>query len=104
MSDSRQFLIELSRRLADEGKLLEAGWMSYRAMVLDPKAPPLQLEECRIAFFAGAQHLFGSVMTVLDPGEEPTDADMKRMSLINVELEKFIADFKAKHGVLPTMH
>ena len=104
MSDSRKFLIDLSRRLADEGKLLEAGWISYRAIVINPKAPPEQLEECRIAFFAGAQHLFGSVMTTLDPGSEPTDADMKRMSLINTELDKFITEFKAKHGLLPTMH
>jgi hypothetical protein len=104
MSDRQKFLNDLSRRLADEGKLLEAGWISYRATVIDPKAPPIKLEECRIAFFAGAQHLFSSIMTVADPGEEPTPADMRRMQLISDELDKFIVDFKKKHGLLPTTH
>lgn len=104
MSDSRKFLVDLSRQMADQGKLIEAGWLSYRAVVIDPKAPPQQLEECRIAFFAGAQHLFGSIMTIGDPGAEATPNDMKRMSLINDELNKFITDFKAKHGLMPTMH
>jgi hypothetical protein len=43
-------------------------------------------------------------MTVADPGEEPTPADMRRMQLISDELDKFIVDFKKKHGLLPTTH
>ena len=104
MADSRKLLVDLSKRLADEGKLIEAGWISYRAVVLHPQAPAVQIEECRIAFFAGAQHLFGSIMTTLEPGSEPTENDLKRMDLINAELDRFIAEFKKKHGLLPTTH
>ena len=104
MADSRKLLVDLSKRLADEGKLIEAGWISYRAVVLHPQAPAVQIEECRIAFFAGAQHLFGSIMTTLEPGSEPTENDLKRMDLMNAELDRFIAEFKKKHGLLPTTH
>ena len=61
---------------------------------------PEQLHEMRLAFFAGAQHLFASIMSVLDPGSEPTDADMERMSNIDTELRAFIQDFELRH--LPT--
>jgi hypothetical protein len=50
----------------------------------------------RWVFFAGAQHLFGSIMGIMDPGEEPTDADLRRMDQIDVELKTFIAEFKKK--------
>jgi hypothetical protein len=35
-------------------------------------------------------------MTILDPGEEPTDADLKKMGLINEELQKFAREFELK--------
>jgi hypothetical protein len=43
----------------------------------------------RLAFMAGAQHLFASIMAFLDPGTEETDADLRRMGLIADELEAF---------------
>lgn len=84
-----QFLEQLTKRLADEGKLIEAGWISLRLHAMPLNAPAIQLEEMRNAFMAGAQHLFASIMTALDPGTEPTDADMERMGLIARELEVF---------------
>lgn len=85
----RQFLEQLTKRLADDGKLIEAGWVSLRLHAVPLNAPAVQLDEMRNAFMAGAQHLFASIMNVLDPGTEPTDADMNRMSLIAAELETF---------------
>lgn len=85
----RHHLELLSRQLADQGKLIEAGWISLRIVAIPPNAPPVQLDNMRMAFMAGAQHLFSSILTVLDPGSEPTDADMERMNLINKELSDF---------------
>lgn len=85
----RHFLEQLTKRLADEGKLIEAGWVSLRLHAVPLNAPAVQIAEMRNAFMAGAQHLFASIMTVLDPGTEPTDADMERMGLIAEELEAF---------------
>lgn len=95
----RAYLQRFQRELADQGKLIEAGWVGLRLAAIDPDAPPDQLTEMRMAFFAGAHHLFGALMDVLDPDAEPTDADMKRMALIDNELDGFIEDFKRQHGM-----
>jgi hypothetical protein len=95
----RAFLERLSRELADQGKLIEAGWVALRAVAIPLNAPPIQLEEMRMAFFAGAQHLFSSIMAILEPGAEPTDNDLARLDLIDKELRDFIAEFGAHYNI-----
>jgi len=90
----------LTRKLADQGRLIEAGWVALRAMAVPKDAPQVQLDEMRQAFFAGAQHLFGSIMTIMEEGAEPTEKDLERVEQINEELSGFIEEFEAKH--LPT--
>jgi hypothetical protein len=87
----RNYLERLSRELADAGKLIEAGWIGYRLGVLPDNAPPVQLEECKMAFFAGSQHLFHSLITIMDPthDSEPTPGDLRKMDLIDKELREF---------------
>lgn len=84
----------LTKAATDSGKIIEAGWLGLRLAAIDPAAPEDQLREMRTAFFAGAQHLFSSIMTILDPGEEATEADLARMTLIHQELDEFIEKFK----------
>lgn len=88
MSDP-EYLKRLSVELTDKGKLIEAGWIGLRLALNLEDAPKEQLEEMKKAFFAGAQHLFSSIMTILDEDKEPTEADMRRMSQISDELETF---------------
>jgi hypothetical protein len=90
---------KLSIELADQGLLIEAGFLSLRALATAPDAPDDQVEEMRMSFFAGAQHLFGSIMHIMDEDREPTEADMRRMAQIQTELDTFIEDFSAKHGL-----
>ena len=92
-------LRNLEKRLIDGGKLIEAGWISLRIAAISPKAGPDQLDEMRMAFFAGAQHLFGSIMQALDEDAEPTDDDLRRMDQINAELQIFIREFSKQHGL-----
>jgi hypothetical protein len=40
----RQFLEQLSRKLADEGKLIEAGWVALRLQAIPHNAPAVQLQ------------------------------------------------------------
>ena len=68
----RQFLERLSKQLADEGKLIEVGWIALRLSVIPLDASAVQLSEMRMAYMAGAQHLFSSIMHALDPDTEPT--------------------------------
>jgi hypothetical protein len=89
MISRTEMLEALSKRFADEGKLIEAGWIGLQLAAVPPDAPQLQINEMRMAFMAGAQHLFASILTILDPGAEPSDADMRRMDLISKELEAF---------------
>ena len=94
----QELMQQLERKLADEGKLIEAGWVTLRAMWLRPDTPEFQVNDLRMAFMAGAQHLFGSMMGILDPGAEPTDADLDRMSKIDIELKMFYAELEARFG------
>jgi hypothetical protein len=77
---------ELTKLLTDQGKLIEGGFAVF-VHVLD--VPETQIEPSRLAFMAGAEHLFASVMNVLDPGEEPTETDLRRMDQIQEELNRW---------------
>lgn len=85
----------------DRGKIIEMGFAEMiRQSYPDWRdMPHQQLDDLRCAFFGGAQHLLGSIMGTLDPGSEPTERDMRRMALIQHELEAFIADYKQRHGL-----
>lgn len=92
----RDHLMRLQKQLADDGKLIEAGWIGLRLVAVPPDAGPTQLTEMKMAFFAGCAHLFTAMMGVMDEGQEPTDADMNRMALIHAELEAFEQQFKLR--------
>ena len=99
MSDERDFrraCDELAKRLTDEGKLIEAGFVGLRLAAIPNDAPEVQVNEMRMAFFAGAQHLFASIMQIMDEAREPTEADLERMGLIDRELQEFVASFKER--------
>jgi hypothetical protein len=70
-------------------KPIEAGWKSYRKLVIPKEATDVQIRECRQAFYAGAAILFKGIMGALDSESEPTDADMERMQRIQDELDEF---------------
>ena len=92
-------LDKVARDLTDQGRLIEAGWITLRALILPRTAPAVQIDEMRKAFFAGAQHLFASIVSILEPDADVTEADLRRMSLIHEELERFRAELEASLGV-----
>ena len=104
MSDTaKEKLVEtLTKQLISQGKLIEAGFVGYRMLVMHPQAPQVQVDEVRMGFFAGAQHVFGSIMTMLSPGDEPSDEDMKNMDAIHNELKEYIEKFKREHPGVPS--
>lgn len=75
--------------------VIERARQGYNAEVIPRDAGTRQRVETRRAFYAGAHILFRSIMTILDPGEEPTDRDMAQMSAIAAELERFPLEVKA---------
>jgi hypothetical protein len=86
----------VSKKLADAGKLIEGGWNAYRLLVVPLDASPVQIDECRLAFMAGAQHLFSSIMAVMDPDSEPTEKDLQKMDLIDKELNVFAREMELR--------
>lgn len=92
----RELVDRLTKELLDRGLLIEAGWIALKVVSVPPTAGPVQIEEMRNAFFAGAQHVFGSMMGLLEEGEEATKGDLHTLDLIKDELDAFIADFKAR--------
>lgn len=87
----------ITKRLTDEGRLIEAGWEAMRIQVVPPTAGKVQLIEMRKAYFAGAQHLFASIMTMVSPdGDEPTPEELGRIDLIHKELEGFVDELRAE--------
>jgi hypothetical protein len=89
-------VIDVTKELINQGKLIEAGFVAYRLFVMSKDAPPVQVDECRLAFMAGADHVFSSMMSTLDPDAEPTDADLKRLDEIHAELERWRETIKAR--------
>lgn len=84
-----QVASEVTKEFTDKGRLIEAGFAAFAHFTVPKNAPPVQLSEMQIAFMAGAEHLWSSIMNVLDPGQEPTEADMRRMDLIQRELDEW---------------
>lgn len=79
---------------ANRGKVVQGGWLAYEFLTGIRNMSEVQRRECRRAFFSGAQHLFASILTILEPGAEPTQADLGRMDKINAELEEFMEELK----------
>lgn len=86
----------IAKELIDRGELIAAGFHGYRTYVMPPGAPAIQVNECRMAFFAGAQHVFATMLRMMDPGDDPTENDMRRMGQIQDELEKFARDLELR--------
>jgi len=93
----RAGLDDLARRLTDQGQMVKAGFVSLRIEAIPREADQTHLDEMEMAFMAGAQHLFHSIMSILDDDAEPTPDDLRRMDLIDRELKAWIDRFKLKH-------
>ena len=93
MDNKRRMINEvgqkITKELVDQGKLIEAGFAIFRHYAISQNAPQIQVDEMRLAFMAGAEHVWSSMMSMLDPGSEETPADMRRMDMIQRELDEW---------------
>lgn len=84
-----QFASDLTKELTERGMLIEAGFAVFAHYVIPKDASSHQLRDMQLAYMAGAEHLYSSIMNVLDPGEEPTEDDLKRIDLIDREIDQW---------------
>ena len=94
---TEQLAAELAKVATDKGQILELGWIAMLRYVVPKDATETQVSEMRKSFFMGAEHLFSSIMSILDPGAEPTERDLNRMTLIHKELEAFRKEVTSHH-------
>lgn len=88
----------VTKTAADNGCLIEAGFNALRALAIAPDAPQTQIDEMRLAYMAGAQHLWASIISVLNPGEDETPGDMMRMAKIQAELDAWKQTLELRLG------
>jgi hypothetical protein len=88
LSPVQKAAIDLTHSLADSGLLVEGGFAAYTMIhKIDPSDP--RMPSLRDAYMAGAEHLWSSVMMILDPGEEPTQKNLDKMTLIHNEIDRW---------------
>jgi len=92
---------EVAKQAADQGKLIEAGWIGLKLTAYPNGMVPAQEKQLRDAFFGGAQHLYGSIMGIMDDGAEPTENDMKKMELIDAELQGYLHELTQRGKLHP---
>ena len=73
-------------------RLIGAKFDHYASRHIPRNASKTQYIETRRAFYAGVATLWGTVMSLLDPGEEATDADLALCQSIDDELQEFLSD------------
>ncbi len=76
---------------AQARRIFEA-WESYRTRVVPTEAPPIQVQECRRAFYAGAAALFETLYADLEPGPDATLRDVTLLDDLADELRTMVLD------------
>lgn len=97
----REAAEKLTADLIDKRLIIEGGWVGFKMAVFPSGGlSNIQHDEMRKAFFAGALHLFTSILNVLEDGTDATAVDLTpRMSMIHEELERFEKELL---GQIPT--
>lgn len=98
MNQNREAVDKFTKNLMDAGLIVEAGWVGYKLFVVPKNASEVQINETRRAFFAGAQHLFASIISSLEESDDATDRDLTRMDNINRELNNYVEGLKKEYG------
>lgn len=79
------------KTLLDDGRMMEAAWQLYRDEALPADAPASVLELFRDTFFLGGRFCFTAVRDVLEAGDAVTQEDHRSVTLLDYELETFVA-------------
>jgi len=84
--DLDKLLRRTARGFAQSGKLVEAGWQGFADAFDAPKSADTFMH---FVFFAGAHHLYSSMMTMLANGAPVTDEDVDLYKKVGEEMRVF---------------
>jgi hypothetical protein len=82
-------LLKLQREWADKGQVIAGGAAMFEALFLTGGTLEAQRNDMRVAFTAGAEYIFSTMMSIMDGGDEMSDKDLSRMDAIHKEVEVF---------------
>lgn len=102
MSNDREMERRATLAAADQGRLIEHGWLGLRAGWISDDAPAQQIDEMRNAFFAGVQHALAAMAMIGEDGEEASTDELRRMEGVERELDRFFEEFKRLRLGQPT--
>lgn len=74
-------------------------WAEYLVACELTAAPPLQIEELKRAFYAGAQGMYFAIMNATDAGDEETIE--ARLAALAGEMTDYLRLFTAREGIKP---
>lgn len=75
---------------------MQQRWQSYRDDVIPKDASAVQINECRLAFYAGAIAALNVTLTVADMTEEE---GFSALESVHTELSEFARDYRPRHKV-----
>ena len=79
------------KQQVDSGETMAEMWAGFAGMVIPDVHPhSIQYSEMRKAFYSGALCLFNWFMVQLEPGDEPTETDLERVSKMSDEIHAFL--------------
>jgi hypothetical protein len=87
----------MARVLVDQGKLIEAGFAVLRNS-MPPDTTPERVQEARLYYLAGCEHVWTTLHQVMDEDREPTDRDMQRMAKLQEEIDAARAELMLRFG------
>lgn len=101
-AERRRYAEKIAREWAEKGKLVEGGWRAFRATLLrdmDFDEPVNREDALRTLYYLACDHLFCAIVgPMLDPDAEITDGELRRMELLQAELQQFRLRFTAPHS------
>lgn len=77
---------------------IEQKWNKFAFMVISPKAPEIQREEMKKAFYAGFIDCFSYLKHVIGNSKDE-DESIENLQDIEKQTHKFMNDYRKKHGV-----
>ena len=89
MDRHKEIAAAINKAAVDNGKLIETGFDALQALAIAKDAPQIQIDEMRLAFMAGAQHLWAAMLDFLEAGDDATPTDINRMQSIQDELDRW---------------
>lgn len=93
----------LLKRMMDEGWLIEGGFAAFEELCIQciqRDGGENQIASMKMAFYAGAHHLWSALMLGMD--DKPTSQDENRLDMIDDEMARFkdeMARFFKENGI-----